>query len=244
MPSSRPDNEDPPTDRNEVPPAGGPLISDSEIGPDSPPDAKDAFRLLVEGAGEYAVFTLSPKGIISTWNRGAERIKGYQRDEIVGQHFSVFYPTELQEAGVPDKELSDAVKEGRVVTESWRVRRDGSQFWASVIITPLWDGAGKLRGFAKLTRDESDRRAAAEASELLARINEQDRIATSLADTMARRLFTIGLQLSGVLKLTTGTEVYQRIEAAIEEADSAISELRRAVFNSGRGPGQDQAGTR
>jgi len=86
------------------------------------------------------------------------------------------------------------------------VRRDGSQFWASVIITPLWDGAGKLRGFAKLTRDESDRRAAAEASELMARINEQDRIATSLADTMARRLFTIGLQLSGVLKLTTGTE--------------------------------------
>jgi signal transduction histidine kinase len=124
------------------------------------------------------------------------------------------------------------------------VRRDDSQFWASVIITPLWDGAGRLRGFAKLTRDESDRRAAAEASELLARINEQDRIATSLADTMARRLFTIGLQLSGVLKLTTGTEVYQRIEAAIEEADSAISELRRAVFSSGRQPGQDQAGTR
>ena len=72
--------------------------------------------LLVEGAGEYAVFTLSPKGIISTWNRGAERIKGYQRDEIVGQHFSVFYPTDLQEAGVPDQELGDAVKEGRVVT--------------------------------------------------------------------------------------------------------------------------------
>jgi PAS domain S-box-containing protein len=231
MPTLRPSEEDLP--------AGGPPISDAEIGPDTPPDAKDAFGLLVEGAGEYAVFTLSPQGIVSTWNRGAERIKGYQRDEIVGQHFSVFYPADLQEAGVPAQELRDAIKEGRVVTEGWRVRRDGSQFWASVIITPLWDGAGKLRGFAKLTRDESDRRAAAEASELMARIGEQERIASALAETMARRLFTIGLQLSGVLKLTTGTEVHHRIEAAIEEADGAISELRRAVFNPGRRPGQD-----
>ncbi|MGA3221617.1 MAG: hypothetical protein ABSE77_21550, partial [Acidimicrobiales bacterium] len=118
------------------------------------------------------------------------------------------------------------------------VRRDGSQFWANVVITPLWDGAGRLRGFAKLTRDETDRRAAAEASEQLARITEQERIASVLADTMIRRLFTIGLQLSGVLNLTTGLD-RQRIEAAINEADNAISELRRAVFNTGRGPGKD-----
>ncbi len=214
-------------------PSGGALISDAAIGPDSPPDAKDAFRLLVEGAGEYAVFTLSPSGVVSTWNRGAERIKGYQRDEIVGQHFSVFYPPEQREAGVPDQELRDAIAEGRVAVEGWRVRRDGSRFWANVIITPVWDGAGRLRGFAKLTRDESDRRTAAETNEQLALIAEQDRIATALADTMARRLFTIGLQLSGVLKLTTGLEVHQRIEAAINEADSAITELRRAVFNPG-----------
>ncbi len=217
------------------PSAGGPLISDEAIGPDNPPDAKDAFRLLVEGAAEYAVFTLSPTGIVSTWNRGAERIKGYQRDEIVGQHFSVFYPAGQREAGVPDRELRTAIAEGRVAADGWRVRRDGSQFWANVIITPLWDGAGRLRGFAKLTRDETDRRAAAVTNEQLARIGEQERIASALADTMARRLFTIGLQLSGVLKLTTGLEVHQRIEAAINEADSAITELRRAVFNPGQG---------
>jgi PAS domain S-box-containing protein len=211
------------------------LISDEAIGPDNPPDAKDAFRLLVEGAAEYAVFTLSPTGIVSTWNRGAERIKGYQRDEIVGQHFSVFYPAGQREAGVPDRELRTAIAEGRVAADGWRVRRDGSQFWANVIITPLWDGAGRLRGFAKLTRDETDRRAAAVTNEQLARIGEQERIASALADTMARRLFTIGLQLSGVLKLTTGLEVHQRIEAAINEADSAITELRRAVFNPGQG---------
>jgi PAS domain S-box-containing protein len=215
----------------------GPLISDEAIGPDSPPDAKDAFRLLVEGANEYAVFTLSPSGVISTWNRGAERIKGYHRDEIVGQHFSVFYPDDQRQAGVPEQELRDAVAQGRAATEGWRVRRDGSQFWANVIITPLWDGAGRLRGFAKLTRDETDRRAATEASEHLARITEQERIATVLADTMVRRLFAIGLQLSGVLQLTSGLE-RKRIEAAINEADNAISELRRAVFNSGREPGQ------
>jgi PAS domain S-box-containing protein len=232
MPSPRPHNQGPSAD--------GPLISDSAISPDSPPDAKDAFRLLVEGAGEYAVFTLSPSGVISTWNRGAERIKGYQRDEIVGQHFSIFYPAEQREARIPEQELRDTIAKGRVVVEGWRLRRDGSQFWANVIITPLWDGAGKLRGFAKLTRDETDRRAATEANEQLARIAEQDRIASALADTMARRLFTIGLQLSGVLKLTTGPEVRQRIEGAINEADSAISELRRAVFNAGRRPDQDE----
>ena len=224
-----------PTPDNEGPPPGGPLISDEAISPDSPPDAKDAFMLLVEGAGEYAVFTLSPTGIVSTWNRGAERIKGYSRDEIVGQHFSVFYPVGERESGVPERELRNAITEGRVTADGWRIRRDGSQFWANVIITPLWDGAGRLRGFAKLTRDGTDRRAAAEASEQLARIAEQDRIASALADTMARRLFTIGLQLSGVLKLTTAPEVRQRIEAAINEADSAITELRRAVFNTSPG---------
>ena len=109
----------PTPDRPEVAPGtrlfpAGPLISDAAIGPDTPPDAKDAFKLLVEGAGEYAVFTLSPTGIVSTWNRGAERIKGYQRDEIVGQHFSVFYPLEDREAGLPDKELVDATATGRV----------------------------------------------------------------------------------------------------------------------------------
>ncbi len=231
MPSPRPHSQGPST--------GAPLISDAAIGPDTPPDAKDAFKLLVEGAGEYAVFTLSPSGVVSTWNRGAERIKGYQRDEIVGQHFSVFYPAGQRETGEPDRELRTAIAEGRVQAEGWRVRRDGSQFWANVIITPLWDGAGRLRGFAKLTRDETDRRCAAATNEQLARIAEQERIASALADTMARRLFTIGLQLSGVLRLTAGLEVRQRIQAAINEADSAIKELRRAVFNPGPKPGQD-----
>jgi PAS domain S-box-containing protein len=189
--------------------------------------------LLVDGASEYAVFTLSPTGVVSTWNRGAERIKGYQRDEIVGQHFSVFYPEEQRQAGLPDQELVQAVAEGRALAEGWRVRRDGSLFWAHVTITPLWDGAGRLRGFAKLTRDETDRRQAAQASEQLARIAEQDRIATALADTMARRLFAIGLQLSSVLRLATGAELRQRIETAVDETDRAIAELRRAVFSTG-----------
>ncbi len=249
MPSPRPDNENPPADGLLTSDDGwltsddglltsgdGLLISDEAIGPDSPPDAKDAFRLLVEGADEYAVFTLSPNGVVSTWNRGAERIKGYQPDEIIGRHFSVFYPPDQREAGVPGQELRDAVAQGRVATEGWRLRRDGSQFWANVIITPLWDGAGRLRGFAKLTRDETDRRAAAEASEQLARIIEQERIASVLADTIVRRLFSVGLQLSGVLELTSGPE-RQRVEAAISEADKAISELRRAVFHTGLEPG-------
>jgi PAS domain S-box-containing protein len=210
----------------------GPLLSDAAISPDNPPDAKDAFGLLVEGASEYAVFTLSPDGVVSTWNRGAQRIKGYEPEEIVGRHFSVFYPAEQRAAGIPHQELSDAIAGGRVCVEGWRVRRDGSQFWANVVITPLWDGAGRLRGFAKLTRDETDHHMAEGERERLARITEQERIAVVLADTLARRLFTIGLQVSGALELATGPELRQKLDAAVQEADAAIRELRCAVFNS------------
>jgi PAS domain S-box-containing protein len=218
----------------EVPGRAGPLISDDAIGPDNPPDAKDAFGLLVDGAREYAVFILSPTGTVATWNRGAERIKRYRRDEIVGRHFSVFYPAEEREAGVPDQELANAVADGWVVLEGWRLRKDGSQFWATVVITPLWDGVGKLRGFAKLTRDETARRQAAGNNNKVARTAEQERVVNALADTVVRRLFSIGLHLSGVLGLATSPELRQRAEAAIDEADQTINELRRAVFDASR----------
>jgi len=209
-------------------------LSDEAISPHKPPGPRDAFQLLVEGATEYAVFALSPDGVVCTWNRGAERMKGYRPDEIIGKHFSVFYPTEERRAAVPDRELVDAMVDGMVSVQGWRVRQNGSRFWANVTITPLWDRAGQLRGFAKLTRDETDHHATEQLRDQLTRIEEQERIAATLADTTVRRLYAMGLRLASALKMATDSHQAQKIEAAILEADIAINEMRTTVFESWR----------
>ena len=121
------------------------------------------YRRVVEQTRDYAVFVLDPKGRVMTWNLGAERIKGYAADEIIGRHFSVFYTRESVERGWPEQELKAALAEGRFEDEGWRVRKDGSPFWANVIITALRDDNGRLLGFSKITRDLSGRRAQEEA---------------------------------------------------------------------------------
>jgi PAS domain S-box-containing protein len=121
------------------------------------------FRLLVEGVTDYAIFMLDPNGIVSNWNPGAWRINGYSADEIIGQHFSVFYTAEDRASGLPQQLLSTAAEEGRFEGEGWRVRKDGERFWASVVIDPIRDDAGALIGFAKVTRDITERREAQEA---------------------------------------------------------------------------------
>lgn len=120
------------------------------------------FRLLVESARDYAIFLLDVDGNILTWNEGARRIKGYEDDEIIGRHFSIFYPPQEIRRGKPDYELRVAADEGRMEDEGWRLRRDGSRFWANVIITALRDEHGQLIGFAKITRDLTERRQAEE----------------------------------------------------------------------------------
>jgi PAS domain S-box-containing protein len=115
--------------------------------------SEERFRLLVEGVAEYAIFMLDPNGKIATWNTGAARIKGYTAEEIIGQHFSVFYPREARDSGWPDHELQVAAETGSFVDTGWRLRRDGTKFWANVTITALRDDSGQLIGYAKLTRD-------------------------------------------------------------------------------------------
>lgn len=129
-------------------------------------ESEERFRLLVEGVQDYAIFMLDPQGCVVSWNAGAVRIKGYSASEILGRHFSLFYPPEDIERGVPDEVLGQAATAGAWEGEGWRLRKDGSRFWASVLITALRDGAGILRGFAKITRDITDRR---RADELLSR---------------------------------------------------------------------------
>ena len=126
------------------------------------PPGEEAFRLLVEAVQDYAIFLLSPDGHVRTWNPGAERAKGYAAPEIIGRHFSVFYTPEEREAGRPQELLGRAAEEGRVEDEGWRVRKDGTRFWADVILTALRDEDGALYGFAKITRDLTERRRAEE----------------------------------------------------------------------------------
>ena len=111
----------------------------------------ELFRLLVESVKDYAIFVLDSDGIVITWNAGAQAIKGYTRDEILGHHFSKFYLPEAVQSGWPSRELALAEREGRFADEGWRVKKDGSAFWASVIITPLREADGRLSGFAKVT---------------------------------------------------------------------------------------------
>jgi PAS domain S-box-containing protein len=126
-----------------------------------------AFRLLVEAVEDYAIFLLAPDGRILTWNLGAQRIKGYTADEIIGQHFSRFYTAEEQEAGRPATLLGWAAEYGRYEDEGWRVRKDGTRFWADVILTALRDESGEPYAFAKITRDLTERRAAEERERAL-----------------------------------------------------------------------------
>ncbi len=120
--------------------------------------AEERFRLLVESVRDYALFVLDASGNITTWNAGAERIKGYTADEIIGSHFSRFYPAEDVQAGKCERELEAAEREGRFEDEGWRIRKDGSRFWANVVISPVRDRGGKLLGFSKVTRDLTDRK--------------------------------------------------------------------------------------
>ncbi|MGY6158810.1 PAS domain S-box protein [Paraburkholderia strydomiana] len=140
-------------------------ITDRKMAQDALRESEEQFRLLVQGVTDYAIYMLSPAGEVTNWNVGAERIKGYTREEILGKHFSCFYTEEDRASGLPALTLSTAAAEGRAEREGWRVRKDGSRFWAHVVVDAIRNGAGELVGFAKVTRDVTERKQAAEALE-------------------------------------------------------------------------------
>ncbi len=124
---------------------------------DGASSAEAPYRLLIEAITDYAIYLLDPTGIVSSWNPGAERFKGYVADEIVGQHFSRFYTEEDRANGLPQEALRVATEHGRFEREGWRVRKDGSRFWAYVVIDAIRDDSGALVGFAKITRDITEK---------------------------------------------------------------------------------------
>ncbi|MEO7910142.1 MAG: PAS domain S-box protein [Roseiflexaceae bacterium] len=135
--------------------------------------SEERFRLLVEGVRDYAIFMLDSTGHVISWNRGAQLIKGYAPHEIIGRHFSIFYPAEDIRDQKPERELRIAVSEGRYQEEGWRLRKDGSRFWANVLITTIFDAQGQLQGFGKVTRDMTDRKLAEEQREQLREQEQQ-----------------------------------------------------------------------
>lgn len=156
-------------------------------------ESEERLRLLIEGVLEYAIFQLDPLGHVISWNAGAERLKGYRADEIIGKHFSIFYPPEDVTSGKPDRVLGHAAQSGQSVDEGWRVRKDGSRFWASVVVTALRDAKGNLQGFAKVTRDMTERRekeeSLAKAKELLElRVEQRTAVLTRLNEDLRREI--------------------------------------------------------
>jgi PAS domain S-box-containing protein len=134
-----------------------------QLAPSLTSESAGLYQLLVESVQDYAIFVLDPLGRVLSWNAGAKRLKGYTREEILGKHFSIFYPPEDIAAGKPEWELETAGRDGRLEDEGWRLRKDGTRFWANVVITALRDDSGALVGYAKVTRDLTDRRRTEEA---------------------------------------------------------------------------------
>ena len=191
-------------------------------------ESEERFRLLIEGVRDYAIFSLTPTGYITSWNAGAEQIEGYQAAEIIGQHFSLFYTQEDLERGKPQTQLLRAANERRSEDEGWRVRKDGTRFWANTIITPLHDRKGKLIGFSKITRDLSERKQAENAAQE----------ARSELARMAR------VTAAGELTASIAHEINQPLAAIVNNANACnrmlakqspdMEELREAIVDIGQ----------
>jgi PAS domain S-box-containing protein len=176
-------------------------------------ESEERFRLLVESVKDYAIFMLDPEGRVASWNEGAHRIKGYTAAEIIGQHFSRFYPPEAVANRWPDHELEIARRDGRYEEEGWRVRKDGSLFWANVVITAVTDENGILRGFAKVTRDLTERRRVESLEEAGRRMNE-------FLAMVSHELRTPLTSMLGWIRLIRG----KRLDAAVVERGLATIE--------------------
>jgi PAS domain S-box-containing protein len=163
-------------------------------------DSERHFRLLVAGVTDYALFMLDPNGIVISWNAGAERIKGYTADEIIGQHFSKFYPERDRAAGVPARALYTATRESRFEVEGWRCRKDGTLFWANVIINAIRDEKGDLVGFAKITRDLTERREA----QIALREAQQQRAYSQKMDALGQLTGGIAHDFNNLLTVVSG----------------------------------------
>jgi PAS domain S-box-containing protein len=185
--------------------------------------SEERFRLMVESVRDYAIFMLDPDGYISSWNRGAELNKGYKAEEIIGKHFSVFYPKEKIEARWPQHELEMALREGRFEDEGWRLRKDGSRFWANVVITALRDSHGVHLGFVKVTRDMT-------ASRRIDALEQQERRLTEFLALLGHELRNPMTPIANAVSIMQLEEPGNaRLRTARDILARQVTHLRRLV---------------
>lgn len=189
-------------------------------GPAPSPD-QELLRILVDSVKEYAILTLDPRGYVTSWTPASERLKGYKAEEIVGKHFSMFYPKEEVDTGRCDRNLEAAARDGRFEEEGWRVRKDGSRFWASVVITALRDGKGNLKGFGKVTRDLTDRKLADE------RLRQQSRDVMEMATVPVVQVWEgiLLVPLIGMLDSDRTQQLMERLLHRLTETSSPVAVL-------------------
>ena len=189
----------------------------------------EAYRRLVEGVLDYAIFLLTPSGRIATWNAGARRIKGYEADEIIGRHFSVFYTQPDIDAAWPDEELKLAREHGRFEDEGWRVRRDGSTFWANVVITAIKHADGDLLGYAKVTRDLTARMEQERERRRMAELVEESRRMTEFIAVLSHEIRNPLAPLTNVLSLLDRETLSPRATWCVEVASKQVRQINRLV---------------
>ena len=182
-------------------------------------ESERRFRLFVGGVIDYAIFMLDADGIITNWNGGAERIKGYRAEEIIGQHFSVFYGPKDREEGLPESMLMTAARDGRVEDEGWRIRKDGSRFWANVVIDAVYDDAGELIGFAKITRDMTERRAIDEQLRQSQKMEAVGQLTNGVAHDFNNLLATIIPNLELAQSNVKDERIFKYLENAMRAAE-------------------------
>ena len=192
--------------------------------------SEERFRLLVEAVGDYAIFMLDPQGNVISWNAGAERLKGYTADEIIGQHFRAFYPPAKQASRYPEHELEIALRDGRYEEEGWRIRKDGSRFWANIVLTAVHSDSGEHIGFAKITRDITERRRMLDeqlqSAESLASANRELAVANEqlarAADNQAQFLAVTAHELRAPIGVLGGsTDLLRRHWGDLDESERA-----------------------
>lgn len=200
--------------------------------------SEERFRLLVDSVQDYAIFMLDAQGIVATWNSGAERIKGYKAEEVIGRHFSLFRTAEDTRSGVCERELLAAARDGKLEEEGWRVRKDGSRFWANVVLTAIHDRNGELLGFAKVTRDLTQRRLLDDERLQRARAEEavrlRDEFLLMAAHELRTPLTSLRLDLYGIKQDVSRSQIAKDVSRIVTKVDRAVrnSERQAALIDS------------
>src|SRR5947209_2753550 len=197
-------------------------LSERRLHEDALRQSEQRFRLLVDAVQDYAIYMVDPEGIVSSWNSGAQRIKGYSREEVVGRHFSHFFTEEDIAAGKPWEELSSARRSGRAEVEGWRVKKNGQRFWARVVLTAVNDDAGHLRGFAKVTQDLSERRHMQDLEKAAKNVNE---FIAMLAHELRNPLAPIRTAVQVMAKAPNDADTCEAMRQTIDRQSAQLARI-------------------